>query len=658
MANELFSVANKRQVDEQNIYHQSGLLLNSDLSYLDANMLMMDGSEEVHVRLSSRLVLIDYFTKVSYPDNSIISLANVKYLVLFSDSLSDSPNDMQAKFEFRNAARAVTWSVECTLTAVELALLADFDRDGVVDKTPDQKGEWSWGTKGVGAVLLVNSDRDTAHPSLHFRDRLDRRVNGPMDLADMTPLVVRFSAPQGLDLTHAELRISTSDAAASRMRVFDISQSIPGPLVGPGYAVAQLPAQTGERQLVVEGLDYPDATFSGLITLALVLECAGVTYQGDGVVLRVAPWLALPNTQPVQRLYIAEMRDESNRTTINDIITLAKTAGVELVIVPPKINRDDTWLQDEIEIGYTSRPGKTIPVVLDSPRDRELDDFPEIMLLGPDFGYVTRSSGEPVNSLDSFGNLDCTPPHTGPQGSFPFGRIIFGGSQPDARKGRRMMKTVSDFLYAQQVQYPIELFSDWLTVGHIDEFMSFVPTSDDVGFRLVLASPIVAYQVLETLMANGHGEVLFMPGKRHERSVKDLLADRRLKDQNKKFQDHINNNKSILIREMGLSTSQIIHLPALYFANQGEGRADAYFPGMVNMQVLGKHLAIPKPFGPQVDGQCAFEAEVRRQFEPLGLMCHFIDTYEGYHLRLGEIHCGTNVIRKPFDTPWWHFIPK
>jgi protein-arginine deiminase len=89
-----------------------------------------------------------------------------------------------------------------------------------------------------------------------------------------------------------------------------------------------------------------------------------------------------------------------------------------------------------------------------------LDDFPELMLLGPDFGYVTRGNAEERSSLDSFGNLDCTPPHVGPRGAYPFGRVLFGGAQPGARQARRMMKVVSDFMYAQLVQHPIELFSD------------------------------------------------------------------------------------------------------------------------------------------------------------------------------------------------------
>lgn len=48
--------------------------------------------------------------------------------------------------------------------------------------------------------------------------------------------------------------------------------------------------------------------------------------------------------------------------------------------------------------------------------------------------------------------------------------------QPCPRSGgRRMTKVVRDFLQAQQVQAPVELYSDWLTVGHVDEFMTFVP---------------------------------------------------------------------------------------------------------------------------------------------------------------------------------------
>lgn len=49
-----------------------------------------------------------------------------------------------------------------------------------------------------------------------------------------------------------------------------------------------------------------------------------------------------------------------------------------------------------------------------------------------------------------------------------------------------MTKVVQDFLWAQKVQKPIALFSDWLLVGHVDEFMTFVPAPDrKVNTRLL-----------------------------------------------------------------------------------------------------------------------------------------------------------------------------
>ena len=43
-----------------------------------------------------------------------------------------------------------------------------------------------------------------------------------------------------------------------------------------------------------------------------------------------------------------------------------------------------------------------------------------------------------------------------------------------------MAKVVRGFLGAQQVQAPVEVYSDWLSVGHVDEFLSFVPVQKKV----------------------------------------------------------------------------------------------------------------------------------------------------------------------------------
>lgn len=143
----------------------------------------------------------------------------------------------------------------------------------------------------------------------------------------------------------------------------------------------------------------------------------------------------------------------------------------------------------------------------------------------------------------------------------------------------------------------------------------------------------------------------------------------------------------MLKRKLGLTEEDIIDLPVLFklVSNSKDvPRALAFYPDMVgrrvylcghnlsainelnvavtvylmpskvNMIVLGKHLGIPKPFGPKVDGQCMLEAEMCSLMEGLGLECTFIDDFASYHKLLGEVHCGSNVRREMFDFKWWN----
>lgn len=75
------------------------------------------------------------------------------------------------------------------------------------------------------------------------------------------------------------------------------------------------------------------------------------------------------------------------------------------------------------------------------------------------------------------------------------------------------------------------------------------------------------------------------------------------------------------------------------------------------MIVLYRDLGIPKPFGPIIEGECCLEQHVCSLLDPLGLSCTFIDDVSSYHKHLGEVHCGTNVQRKPFAFKWWNVIP-
>ncbi|NWY35286.1 PADI1 deiminase, partial [Pheucticus melanocephalus] len=250
---------------------------------------------------------------------------------------------------------------------------------------------------------------------------------------------------------------------------------------------------------------------------------------------------------------------------------------------------------------------------------------------GPDFGYVARQAPEGSSSLDSFGNLEVSPPVTVQGKEYPLGRILIGSSFPRVG-GRRMAKAVRDFLVAQKVQAPVELFSDWLFVGHVDEFLSFVPAPDRKGFRLLLASPSACYQLLKEKQEEGFGEAAMFQGRAGRAmglrgvpklTINEILADEELRKFNDYAQSCINWNRDILKRSLGLAEPDILDIPQLFQSNVNSG-ADAFFPDMVvNMLVLGRHLGIPKPFGPVVGGRCCLEQRVRELLEPLGLSCTF-----------------------------------
>uniref|UniRef100_A0A8C3FSX0 Protein-arginine deiminase n=1 Tax=Chrysemys picta bellii TaxID=8478 RepID=A0A8C3FSX0_CHRPI len=498
--------------------------------------------------------------------------------------------------------------------------------------------EWTWGPDGQGAILLVNCDRDD--PKSSDMDNMDFCVRSYADLRDMSCMILRTQGPDAIFDDHKlVLHISMSDA--DKVGVFhargdDVLHQYEHVLGSDELSyVVDRPSGQEEDTFYVEGLAFPDADFSGLVAFHVTLLDAPVENLPetpiftDTVVFHMAPWIMTPNTQRPLEVFVCSVSD--NADFVEAVSELARKARCKLTICPEVENRNDRWIQDEMEFGYVQAPHKTFPVVFDSPRDRELQDFPFKSILGPDFGYVTREPyNETVSGLDSFGNLEVSPPVTVRRKEYPLGRILIGSSFPRVG-GRRMTKAVRDFLYAQKVQPP--------------------------GFRLLLASPTACYKLFREKQEEGYGEARLFEGRITvtTTTIDEILANETLRRENDYVQTCIDWNRDILKRELGLSEKDIIDLPQLFTVIDKE--ASAFFPDMVNMIVLGKHLGIPKPFGPIVDGQCCLEENVRSLLEPLGLTCTFINDFFTYHTLLGEVHCGTNVRRKPFSFKWWNMIP-
>ncbi|XP_021230371.1 protein-arginine deiminase type-1-like isoform X2 [Numida meleagris] len=539
-------------------------------------------------------------------------------VLLTMEAISKDVGDEKVRVSYFGEASGVpVGRAMLYLTCVEVSLDADTGRSGSVSRTLVDKATWTWGPDGHGAILLVNCDRDDpksrltgdgSEPKSQPTDNRDTTVCSYEDLKDMSQMVLRTRGPRTIFTGHGlVLHVGFSDA--DKVGVFYGGNSIAleeykHVLGGEKLAYAVKPSRHQEESIFyVEGLAFPDAGFSGLVAFHVtLLESSEKGFLEtpiftDTVVFRVAPWIMTPNTLAPLEVFVPSVED--NEDFVAAISALAEEAKCPVTICPLPENRNDRWIQDEVEFGYVQAPHKTFPVVFDSPRDRGLKDFPVRSILGPDFGYVAQKTPENTSSLDSFGNLEVSPPVTVRSKEYPLGRILIGSSFPRFG-GRRMAKAVRNFLAAQRVQAPVELFSDWLQVGHVDEFLSFIPAPDRKSC--------------------------------------------------------ISWNRDILKRELGLAEQDIIDIPQLFQADD-QTRAMAYFPDMVNMLVLGRHLGIPKPFGPLVAGQCCLEERVRALLQPLGLSCTFIDDFFSYHKLAGEVHCGTNVRRKPFAFKWWRMVP-
>ncbi|XP_054435592.1 protein-arginine deiminase type-3 [Pteronotus mesoamericanus] len=589
-------------------------------------------------------------------------------IIVVMTSPSSDLNDSHVQISYYSSHKPLPLAYAVLyLTCVDIALDCDLNCEGRQDRSFVDKRQWVWGPHGYGAILLVNCDRDDMN--CDEQDNCDQHVRCLQDLEDMSVIVLRTQGPAALFDDH-RLVLHTSSHDAKRARVFHAS----GPedscesyrhVLGQNKVSYVVPRCHGdEERFFVEGLSFPDAGFAGLISFHVTLldgsneDFSESPIFTDTVVFRVAPWIMTPSTLPPLEVYVCRVRN--NTRFVDAVAELARKAGCKLTICPQAENRNDRWIQDEMELGYVQAPHKTFPVVFDSPRNGELQDFPYKRILGPDFGYVTREPrGSSVCGLDSFGNLEVSPPVVANGKEYPLGRILIGGNLPGA-SGRRVTQVVRDFLHAQKVQPPVELFVDWLAVGHVDEFLSFVPASDGKGFRMLLASPGTCFKLFQEKRKWGHGKALLFEGlvgnvEVNTISINQVLSNESLISYNKFVQSCIDWNREVLKRELGLTERDIVDIPQLFKTERK--KAVAFFPDLVNMLVLGKHLGIPKPFGPLVNGRCCLEEKVRSLLEPLGLHCTFIDDFTPYHMLHGEVHCGTNVRRQPFSFKWWHMVP-
>ncbi|OCT73402.1 hypothetical protein XELAEV_18036379mg [Xenopus laevis] len=572
-----------------------------------------------------------------------VSLYKSPVIVMSSAEASADLNDCKVKVFYYGTGDSPVGSALLYLTCVYVSLDADVSRTGAVSRGVKDKGSWSWGPDGKGAILLVNCDRDREGSG--GTDSTDVGAPNAADIKDMSPMVLTMEGPKEVFKFH-QLILHIPPSQATKVRLYHKGDY--GYLHVLGGAKLSYEVQRGnnrEMGFYVEGLDFPDVDFPGLVHISLSLQRISDSHElfVEKVAFRLTPWIMTPNTQKPLEVYVCSVQD--NWPFLKELMSFVKKAQCQLNMCPELENCGDRWIQDEMEFGYIEAPHKCFPVVFDSPRDRGLNGMPFNRFLGRDFGYVTREpeNKDDVSDLDSFGNLEISPPVKAKGKNYPLGRILIGGTLPNsdplspAITRASMNKVLKDFLAAQLVQSPVELYSDWLFVGHIDEFMSFVPAPD----KKCDATKLFLFAGLDIVPY----------------SITEILSDDKVLKGSAYAQKCIDLNRNIMKEELGLSEEDIIDIPMLFKLVSGYNQAESFFPNMVNMLVLGQFLGIPKPFGPKINGKCCLEQKVCSLLEPLGLDCTFIDDFGPYHQKCGEVHCGTNVIRKPFSDKWWHCLP-
>ena len=131
-------------------------------------------------------------------------------------------------------------------------------------------------------------------------------------------------------------------------------------------------------------------------------------------------------------------------------------------------------------------------------------------------------------------------------------------------------------------------------------------------------------------------------------TVREVLSKTDFTNFNHTCQANIDNIRSALTNELGLSDPDFVKIPTIF---EDKTKAVAYVPDMVNLLVDGTTLVLAKPFGPRNNGADVFENDATNKLS--GYSIHFIDDWDWYHRKEGEVHCGTNAKRTPPTVKWW-----
>ncbi|MBB4614170.1 protein-arginine deiminase family protein [Novosphingobium taihuense] len=570
-----------------------------------------------------------------------------------------------------------------------IEILADTNRDGTVDAA-DRDGKYEW-SSNRGAIFLPNIG-DSAKRCPRSADKaisdaaLEACNDAQGDVAwapeNLAPL--RTAPIKGLS-GKASGQVVPTGPGADRVRVF-LKRGTRWVMIGNGLVVSERELAAG-LELGVDGRDVARdlRKWDGRITIELRVKDRGVL-ASDSVVMRVAPVIVHNHTQRAQDIFGPDSgRYAPHKTFMTDMEVALRKGGYDRPI--RRIQTNDNWAQDFVEFGYASMPGaggtqKAIRIAIRSPQPGRAAGRALFDLRGPGMGVV-QMGGQGYHQVDSFGNLETAPPYRLAGKDYPVGRVVYG----DAGDGVAPHEDWINFFAAQQLQSPIVLDTSWLAIGHVDEFVQFIPANNVRGWTIAVKDVDAALALLRKAKAEGHGKVAaFSRPDVRPRSIDDLLGNADWLRQNEQASRKIALNMALLMAETGISEEEVVRVPGLFTESDfhdfvstvtkkasappagsypdgillppedityGPGVLIADYPAPVNGLLVDRtHYIAPRQWGPVIDGVDILEAAVAKAYAAQGIETAFVDDWMTHHIIGGEIHCGTNATRE-IGAPWW-----
>ncbi|KAL4863907.1 hypothetical protein BDV12DRAFT_20722 [Aspergillus spectabilis] len=572
---------------------------------------------------------------------------------------------------------------------------ADTNRDGRVDITGNSdipnKATWSVSS---GAIFLPNIGDATGRcPTSDLKGAAlsNTELAYCNDASGDVLLTPEFVAPLRTvplpDLSDDAYGYvyATPDAAYDRVRLFSSDEnSTKWSLVDRRSRFTASELQNG----LVLGLDGRELVKDSKVWDGNVLVRLdvydGAAFGSDVVALKLAPVLTHHHLQQAEILVSVAGNSSGQRRFLSDLDKGRRQAGLEKPLY--LFNGSDIWAQDFFEPGYASMPGPNGPIAIrimlrsaQSTRTAGRQVFEA--LRGKGVGGFQPAPGFGHEEINSFGNLETIPPYTSKSGvHYKAGRIIMG-----KHFGQFPAESMLTFLNSQEVQSPLVLETGWLLVGHVDEFVQFLPFDNELGWTIAITDTSAALELLKDASQDGSGDVAASSFNRTQGpgdysspnpeelavTINEVLANQTFREINEYAQGHIDSNLEILLSEVALPRDQVIRVPTLFRPSNldisnvvdrlpprttpvlpGEFQLMAFWPATINGVVLGKHYLSPKPWGPIISGEDILETAVRQAYARANMSISFVDDYLSHHVAAGEVHCGSNTLRD-LTLQWW-----